>query len=88
MGNQLSTDSSVGPILMITSADPPNFKYDKMRKGSALYNVCVIKPLGKIGRMQKNDLKIVLLLGDTAVTFVIRVQPNFPIEILSLLTGF
>ena len=45
-----------------------------------------IKPFGKIKRMQKNDLKIFFLLGDTAAT--VRVQPNFPIVILSpLLTG-
>ena len=46
-----------------------------------------IKPLGKIRRVQNNDLKNVFFSEMPQFEVGIRVQPNFPIVILSLLTG-
>ena len=47
-----------------------------------------IKPLGKIRRVQNNDLKKYVFFSEMPQFEVgIRVQPNFPIVILSLLTG-
>ena len=48
-----------------------------------------IKPLSKIRRVQNNDLKKIYFFFSEMQQFEvgIRVQPNFPIVILSLLTG-
>ena len=49
-----------------------------------------IKPLSKIRRVQNNDLKNIHFFFSEMQQFEVgtRVQPNFPIVILSLLTGF
>ena len=46
-----------------------------------------IKPLGKKRRVQNNDLKKYFFFSEMPQFVGIRVQPNFPIVILSLLTG-
>ena len=47
-----------------------------------------IKPLGKILRIKRTDKNFFLLSELQEVEVRICVQPNFPIIILSLLTGF